>query len=176
MRPTDQTRKPPKLQITNFLIFFCPSNSGFLQNNCSHDHYTSISIWKSEPEGLSKEPSSIHTPQEGKAEEPQVEILCAQWHFLLRGHFGTWQVHSQMCSFIWNKFNCLSTIYYTEHVCSVGNILNWIYHMQLNPHLKPIACKSWVELWSEVWREPPQSDTSPHPTIRQTSKQSSTRG
>ena len=82
IRPIDQTRKPPKLQMTNFLIFFCPSNSGFLQNNCIHDFCKFLNVHakfaKIKPEGLSEEPGSIHTPQEGKAEEPQVEIFCAK--------------------------------------------------------------------------------------------------
>ena len=52
------------------------------------------------PEGLPKEPGSIHAPKEGKAKESKIEVLCAQRHFLLRCHLGAGQIHSQLCAFI----------------------------------------------------------------------------
>merc|ERR1719342_740006 len=55
-RPDKEASKAPNHQLLDLLL--------------------SLKLWF--PEGLSKEPSSIHTPQKGKAEEPQVEILGAQ--------------------------------------------------------------------------------------------------
>merc|ERR550532_1773549 len=40
------------------------------------DFLLSLKLWFSEC--LSKEPSSIYAPEEGQAEESQVEVLCAQ--------------------------------------------------------------------------------------------------